>query len=136
MRYPVVMHKDEESGYGVSVPDLPGCFSAGDTLEDAIESAHEAVACHLEGLLMDGEAIPPMGTLEAHQSSDDYKGGVWALIDVDVSKLSSRAKRINITVPERVLAIVDEAAACEGDTRSGLLARAAISYLSRQDRRG
>ena len=43
MRYPVVMHKDEESGYGVSVPDLPGCFSAGETLEDAIESVHEAV---------------------------------------------------------------------------------------------
>ena len=42
MRYPVVIHKDVESVYGVTVPDLPGCFSAGETLEEAIESAQEA----------------------------------------------------------------------------------------------
>ena len=57
MRFPAVIHKDEETGYGVTVPDLPGCFSAGDT---------------------------------------------------------------------------DEAAAREGETRSGLLARAALSYVQRQ----
>lgn len=135
MRYPIVVHKDEESGYGVSVPDLPGCFSAGDTLEDAIESAREAVSCHLEGLLMDGEAIPPQGSIEAHRIGDSYKDGIWALVDVDISKLSSKAKRINITVPERVLAIVDEAAAREGETRSGLLARAALSYVAQQAER-
>ena len=58
MRFPIVIHKDRNSGYGVIVPDLPGCFSAGDTLDDAIDSAHEAIACHLEGLLMDGERFP------------------------------------------------------------------------------
>ena len=135
MRYPIVIHKDDESGYGVTVPDLPGCFSAGDTLEDAIESACEAVACHLEGLLMDGEAIPPKASFEDHRVSGDYEDGVWALVDVDISKLSSRAKRVNITVPERVLAIVDEAAAREGETRSGLLARAALSYVAQQAER-
>ena len=57
MQFPVVLHKDAASGYGVTVPDLPGCFSAGDTPEEAIASAHEAVACHVEGLLMDGEPI-------------------------------------------------------------------------------
>ena len=132
MRFPVVIHKDEESGYGVAVPDLPGCFSAGDTLEEAIESAHEAVACHLEGLLMDGEPIPEQAPLEAHQASEDHQDGIWALVTIDISKLSSRAKRVNITVPARVLAIVDEAAAREGETRSGLLARAALSYVERR----
>jgi len=132
MRYPVVIHKDGESGYGVSVPDLPGCFSAGDTLEEAVESAQEAIACHLEGLLMDGEPLPAMQSLETRQASDDYQGGVWALVDVDISKLSSKTKRINVTLPARVLAIVDEAAAREGETRSGLLARAALSYVERQ----
>ena len=38
MRYPVVIHKDPESDYGVTVPDLPGCFSAGETLDEALES--------------------------------------------------------------------------------------------------
>ena len=132
MRYPVVIHKDGESGYGVSVPDLPGCFSAGDTLEEAVESTQEAIACHLEGLLMDGEPLPAMQSLETLQAGEDYQGGLWALVDVDISKLSSKTKRINITLPARVLAIVDEAAAREGETRSGLLARAALSYVERQ----
>lgn len=131
MRFPIVVHKDNTSGYGVSVPDLPGCFSAGDSLDDAIESAHEAIACHLEGLLMDGEMVPERAPLETHQANRAYKGGIWAVVAVDISKLSSKAKRVNITMPARVLAIVDEAAAREGDTRSGLLARAALSYVER-----
>ena len=131
MRFPAVIHKDEESGYGVTVPDLPGCFSAGDTLEEAIESAHEAVACHIEGLLMDGEPVPEQAPLEVHRANEDGDG-IWALVTVDISRLSSKAKRINITVPARVLAIVDEAAAREGETRSGLLARAALSYVQRR----
>ena len=132
MRYPIVIHKDKMSGYGVTVPDLPGCFSAGDTLEKAIDSVHEAIACHLEGLLMDGEPIPEQEPLETHQTSKNHQNGIWALADVDVSKLSSKAKRVNITVPARVLAIVDQVAAQEGDTRSGLLARAALSYVERR----
>lgn len=87
MRYAVVIHKDVESVYGVTVPDLPGCFSSGDTFEEAIESAHEAISCHLEGLLMDGEPIPARGSLETHRASEHYKGGVWAFVNVDVSSL-------------------------------------------------
>ncbi len=87
MQYAVVIHKDVESVYGVTVPDLPGCFSSGDTFEEAIESAHEAISCHLEGLLMDGEPIPPRESPEAHQASEHYKGGIWAFVNVDVSKL-------------------------------------------------
>ncbi len=58
MRYPVVMHKDPESDYGVTVPDLPGCFSAGDTLDESLHEVVEAIECHLEGLLLDSEPIP------------------------------------------------------------------------------
>lgn len=132
MRFPIVVHKDGTSAYGVTVPDLPGCFSAGDDLDDAIESAHEAISCHLEGLLMDGESLPERAPLETHRANKAYKGGIWAVVAVDISKLSSKAKRVNITMPARVLAIVDEAAAREGDTRSGLLARAALSYVERR----
>ena len=132
MRFPIVIHKDACSGYGVTVPDLPGCFSAGDTLDEAIESARESIACHIEGLLMDGEPIPARASLEALQANEDYRGGVWAIVAVDISKLSSKSRRINITLPERVLAIVDQAAVREGQSRSGLLARAALSYVQRQ----
>lgn len=132
MRFVAVIHKDTGTGYGVTVPDLPGCFSAGDTLEEAIESAREAIACHIEGLLLDGEPIPERASLEMHQANEDYKDGVWVLVPVDVSKLSSKTTRVNITLPERVLAIVDQAAVREGESRSGLLARAALSYVQRE----
>ena len=133
MRFPIVIHKDACSGYGVTVPDLPGCFSAGDILGEAIESAQEAIACHIEGLLMDGDPIPARASLEAHQANEDYRDGMWAIVAVDISRLSSKSRRINITLPERVLAIVDQAAVREGQSsRSGLLARAALSYVQRQ----
>jgi predicted RNase H-like HicB family nuclease len=131
MRYPVVIHKDKTSDYGVTVPDLPGCFSAGDTLEDALTQAVEAIECHLEGLLLDGDEIPPAQSIETHMENRDFTGGTWALVSVDLSSLASKAKRINITLPERVLALVDEQAPQEGETRSGLLARAALDYIGR-----
>ena len=131
MRYPVVIHKDRKSDFGVTVPDLPGCFSAGDTMEDALTSAAEAIECHLEGLLFDGEAIPDAQSIEMHQKNKDYAGGTWALVSVDLSRLASKAKRINITLPERVLALVDEQAKREGESRSGLLARAVLDYIGR-----
>jgi len=131
MRYPVVIHKDKKSAYGVTVPDLPGCFSAGDTLEDALTNAVEAIECHLEGLLLDGDEIPPAQPVDAHVKNKDFAGGTWALVTVDLSKLASKAKRINITLPERVLTLVDEQAKVEGETRSGLLARAVLEYIGR-----
>ena len=129
MRFPIVIHKERKSDYGVIVPDLPGCFSAGTTLDEAIENTHEAIECHLEGLLLDGEAIPKRRSLELLQKNSDYAGGVWVVVDVDISKLSGKVTRVNITLPERVLAVIDEAARREGDSRSGLLARAALEYV-------
>ncbi len=55
MRYPVVLHKDADTDYGVTVPDLLGCFSAGDTVDNALIEVIEAIECHIEGLLLDGE---------------------------------------------------------------------------------
>ena len=132
MRYPVVIHKDEGSSYGVTVPDLPGCFSGGDTLDEAFDMAREAIVGHIETLLMDGEPIPENAPLEMHQANQDYTEGIWGLVDVDVSKLSDETVRVNVTMPARVLAIIDEAAVREGESRSGLLTRAVLDHMSRQ----
>ena len=132
MQFPIVLHNDDGTSYGVTVPDLPGCFSAGDTPEEAIASAREAIACHVEGLLVDGESIPEKTHLEVHQANADYAGGIWALVDVDIAKLSSKTIRVNVTMPARVLSIVDEAAAREGESRSGLLTRAALHFVDRR----
>ena len=133
MRFPIVIHKDKSSGYGVTVPDLPGCFSAGDTPEEAIVSSQEAIECHIEGLLMDGEPLPASKPLQEHQANEDYKAGTWALVDVDVSKLSGKVVRVNVTMPARVLAVVDAAAARAGESRSALLTHAALDYIQTKE---
>ena len=56
--YVVLIHKDPGTSYGVSFPDVPGCISAGDTIEEAIENAGEALAGHLALMRADGDAIP------------------------------------------------------------------------------
>lgn len=87
MRYPIVIHKDEGSSYGVLVPDLPGCFSGGESLEEALAAAEEAILSHIEVLLMDGESVPKQRPLEEHQANEDYADGVWTLVDADASRL-------------------------------------------------
>jgi predicted RNase H-like HicB family nuclease len=58
MKIAVVLHSDDGQRYGVTVPDLAGCFSAGDSIEDALESVKEAIELHLEGLLEEGNDMP------------------------------------------------------------------------------
>jgi predicted RNase H-like HicB family nuclease len=132
MNYPVVIHKDRRSDYGVTVPDLPGCFSAGSTFDEALAMAQEAIELHLEGLIEEGEPIPAPSAIEAHRRSRRFSGGTWALVAVDQSKLRLGAKRINITLPERTLDAVDRFARTHHDTRSGLLAKAAMDYIDRE----
>lgn len=130
MRYPVVIHKDSSSDYGVTVPDLPGCFSAGETMDDALTQAVEAIECHLEGLLLDNEPLPTPQAIGLHQQNLDYADGIWALVNVDLSKISGKARRVNITLPERLLTLMDQYAAQRGETRSGLIAEAAMEYIA------
>ncbi len=130
MNYPVVIHKDKDSDYGVTVPDLPGCFSAGATMEEAFENVREAILCHAEGLMIDGEPVPSPTSIENHRIDELYKDGVWALVAVDFSQISGKAKRVNITIPERLLTQVDGFARKKGETRSGLFLTAAMEYIS------
>jgi len=132
MRYPIVVHKDPDSDYGVTVPDLSGCFSAGETMDEALNNAVGAAECHIEGLLLDSEPIPSPKTIEYHQSNPDYQEGVWALVTIDVTKLSGKTRRVNITLPERILTLMDRYATEYGETRSGLIAQATMEYITSQ----
>jgi predicted RNase H-like HicB family nuclease len=132
MRFPIVIHKDSDSDFGVTVPDVQGCFSAGATLEEAIAMAREAIECHLEGLLMDGEALLLPTSIENHQRNPAYSQGVWALVDIDVSRLGVKSQRIDITIPEFILNAVDQYARERGESRSGVLAQAVTEYMAAQ----
>lgn len=85
MLYPVVIHQGSDSAYGVTVPDISGCFSAGDTLEEAMHNTREAIQGHLEILAEDGAAIPNAGDIAKHKNNPDYADGFWAVVDVDIT---------------------------------------------------
>ncbi|MEX1117664.1 MAG: type II toxin-antitoxin system HicB family antitoxin [Terrimicrobiaceae bacterium] len=129
MNYAIAIEHKKGSAYGVEFPDLPGCFSAGDTLDEAMENAKEAVAFHIEGLLDAGFDVPAASGLDSHAGKREYVGRTWALVAVDLAALSGKARRLNITLPERVLRRVDAAAARTGESRSGFLARVAIAAV-------
>lgn len=84
MRYTVVVHKAENSDYGVTVLDLLGCFSAGETLDQALSNSVEAITCHSEGLLTEGENLKPLLLSEDHLHNPDYADGFFAVVDVDL----------------------------------------------------
>lgn len=129
-QYVALIHADENSQYGVSFPDFPGCITAGTTLEEARAMAEEALALHLEGLVEDGEPVPEPSSLEAVMADPDNRDGVAIL--VAAPQLSSRAVRVNITLPNDVLDQIDRYAESHGYSRSGLLVHAAKRFLEKE----
>ena len=71
----------DTTAWGVAVPDVPGCFSAGDTMEEAMENARQAIEQHVEVLIEDGAHIPAPRGLAHWQADPDYAGWVWAVVD-------------------------------------------------------
>ncbi|MDP2170164.1 MAG: type II toxin-antitoxin system HicB family antitoxin [Rhodocyclaceae bacterium] len=127
MKYPIAIEPgDTGHAFGVAVPDLPGCFSAGDTLDEAIDNAKEAIELWLETVIDDGGAVPEPRSVAEHQAKPEFAGWIWAVVGVDLAQLSDKAERINITLPARVLRRIDAAAKSAGESRSGFIAHLAL----------
>ena len=56
--YPAILEKEPGSVYGVTFPDLPGCVTCGDSIEEVQSLIQQAVAAHLESLRAHGEPVP------------------------------------------------------------------------------
>ena len=123
-----LIHKEAESDFGVSFPDLPGVVTAGKTLDEARDMAEEALALHVEGLIEDGDAIPEPSSLEAIMSDPDNRSGVAILVSVKNDQ--PKIVRVNVTLPEDILAQIDRYAEAHGFTRSALLAQAAKKLIA------
>lgn len=83
MRYPILIEAGTvDTAFGVVVPDLQGCFSAGDTLDEAVEAAGEAAATWIDAALDSGAPVPPPSSLEAVRNLPDYAG--WLLESIDL----------------------------------------------------
>ncbi len=90
--------------------------------------AAEALALHLEGLAEDGNAIPEPSSLEAIMTEAQNRDGVAILVAAPQQAI--KAVRINVTLPEDVLAKVHAYAAANGFSRSGFLAYAAKKAMA------
>jgi predicted RNase H-like HicB family nuclease len=115
--------------FGASVPDLPGCFGAGDTIDRAIEDVYEAIEAHVELMAQSGQDVPIPRTALDIAKIADQPGATWVLVDVPVERFYGPAEKINITVPALVLRKIDAYAVRHGETRSGFLVRAAQAAI-------
>jgi predicted RNase H-like HicB family nuclease len=131
MQLPIAIHKEDGSVYGVTVPGIAGCFSFGETVEEAINNAKEAIYGHLEVLLEIGEK-PEIkeSSIDSLIANPDFAGAIWAMVDVDLSKLDPTPERVNISLPRFVLNKIDSYTKAKHETRSGFLARAAMNELA------
>lgn len=121
--YIALIHKDSDSDFGVSFPDLPGCVTAGITLDDARTMAEEALSFHLDGMEADGVAFPEPSSLHEIMESRENRDAVAVVVPVRGE--GSRTVRVNITLPADILSQIDRYAELNGMTRSGFLAQAA-----------
>ncbi len=128
MRYPIAIEPGNETkAWGVVVPDLPGCFSAADSgIDEAIDNAKEAIELWIEAALDAGQEVPGPSAISALQKKREFKGWVWAIVEIDPTLMSDEIERVNITLPRRVLARLDSKARQNGETRSGFIAHLAI----------
>jgi len=122
---------DERTPYGVVAPDIPGCFSAGDTLDEAIANAEEAIVLQLEDMIDRNLELPEPSVPEDFLA--EFSGWAYVGINVDPQQLSTKAKRINITIPEGALYLIDRATEKAHTNRSAFLYESALSRI--QDRR-
>ena len=123
--YHAVVHKDEDSAWGVHFPDLPGCFSAADDLADVQANASAAVMLYLEG-----EKAPEPSAIEKirDMAADDLAEGAF-LLAVPYVYVSNRPQRINISIDRGVLDAIDAAATARKLTRSAFLTEAARNEI-------
>lgn len=126
--YPAIIERGTD-GFGVFFPDLPGCTSAGDSLQDAARNAEEALQGHVDLSAEHGEALSPPSDLDALAPDSDVVEAARVLVRVE---LPDRAVRVNITLPEGLLAEADHYARRMGFTRSGLLAQAVRERMRRE----
>lgn len=127
MRYIAFIHREPDSVYGVSFPDVPGCISAGNTIDQAIRNAVEALSGHIRILEMDGDPVPQQRDFDTiindPDLAEDREGAITTVITLISDKGSTT--RINVSFDLGLIEAIDAAARERGQTRSAFLASAA-----------
>jgi predicted RNase H-like HicB family nuclease len=130
--YLAALEPDGHGGFGVFFPDLPGLASAGDSQDEAIAEAVQALAGHVAAMRDDGDVIPRPRSLDAlrhdRKAWADIKGLI--LVAIPLLDVGGQSVRVNISATRREIEAIDEAARRRGLTRSAFLIEAARDKIS------
>ena len=132
MKYPIVLNKsDTDNSYKISVPDLPGCQETAQTIDAGIDKISQAISAHLSILSEYGEKIPSGSLIEQHRNN--FKDGVWAIIDIDITPYLGKSHKINVTLPELLIKQIDDRVSKSSayKTRSAFIATACLNELAK-----
>lgn len=124
MKYPAVIHTDNGMDYGVFLPDIPGVFSGGHSIEECLVNVQEAVEMVCEAKKV--TELPSPSPLAKVMASESARNGWVMLADIDPSFLNARAVRVNLSIPEYLLTRIDKKAHAHGMTRSAYMVQAAL----------
>ena len=132
MNYAVAITKDNDSCFGVSIPDIPSCYSAGETLNEALHNAEQAISSHLE-LLAEKEVFAPTATpVDDHLDNPAFAGATWALVKVDTSAYLGKTEKASVTLPKILIRRIDELVLSGSvKNRSAFLADSAVAALGK-----
>lgn len=102
--YPAVFYPDpDSSAFAVTVPDLPGCVSGGNSLSDAMAMGEDAASGWILGALEDGNEIPPASNITNIHPDPEIGEGFVSLLSLDMdtyaAKYGSKSVRKNLTIP-------------------------------------
>lgn len=133
MRYVAVVEKETDSAFGVWLPDVDGCFSAGETLEETVANAAAALRQHTEALESAGRQMPAPRNIDDVLGDKDVKASIKrgaVLFAVPLLADAGRTVRINISLDKSLVDQIDIAASARGLTRSAFIAQAAREKIT------
>lgn len=120
--YPAIIERADH-GFSVFFPDIPGCASAGATMQEAALGAEEALSGHLAVMAQYGDPIPEPSLIDGVQRDTDVDEAARILVR---GERPGRAVRVQVSIDEGLLARIDRIA----NNRSGFLADAARAKLA------
>jgi predicted RNase H-like HicB family nuclease len=129
--YIAYVYKDPHSSFGVSFPDLPGCYGAGETHDEAIRNAKISLREYALALADEGDNMPKPrthGELASDVSEAIEMDSAAFIIEVPLLTVGSK-KRVNVSMDDRVLAAIDKACELTGLNRSAFLSNVALNWL-------
>ncbi len=120
--------REEDGGYTVSFPDIPGCYTEADSVSELLSNATEALSGHIKCMVDDGDNIPEPSSLKSVKVLAKKEKDVAIVFPVDIY-MPRKTERINITTTGDKLEAIDNYAKKHRISRSELIVNAALEFI-------